>query len=70
MRFQHDCDKCIPLGEYGQFDLYFHPEQPITVIARSSSEDSDYVSGMELAPYYPALSQAQFRALKAGLYRV
>lgn len=67
MRFKHDCDHCIALGEFGDFDLYIHPEQPITVIARRSDEGSDYVSGMELTEFYPELAEAKRRAIDAGL---
>lgn len=66
MRYQHDCDGCVPLGEFGEYDLYAHCEQPVTVIARRSDEGSDYVSGLELAEFYPELAEAKKRALDRG----
>lgn len=67
VRYVHDCPVCVSLGEYGVFDLYAHCAQPITVIARRSDVDSDYVSGMELAEFYPELMEAKKRALERGL---
>ncbi len=52
-RYQHDCNACIFLGQYKEFDLYFcyHPESDIdtTLICRYSSEGSEYCSGLTFA---------------------
>lgn len=49
--YQHDCDCCTFLGnaqdEYGEYDLYHHFNgDNSTIIARYSSEGSNYISGM------------------------
>ncbi len=69
MRFQHDCDNCKPLGEFGDADLYYCGEQLIgdnTVIARYSDDGADYTSGLALADKIPALGEARKRAIAAG----
>ena len=43
-RYTHDCTECVFLGRYGPWDLYADVEQD-TVVARRSSEGSDYLSG-------------------------
>jgi hypothetical protein len=47
--YEHDCEDCHYLGsttsDNENVDLYWHDEQP-TVIARWSSEGSDYLSGL------------------------
>ena len=68
MRYEHDCEKCKPLGEFQEFDLYFC-EQALggkTVIARSGPE-GEYVSGMSFADSMPELGEAKRRAIAAGL---
>lgn len=57
-RFEHDCQYCIFLGRFNQYDLYYHPyyhsedaDGAETVIARYSNDGPDYTSGMELS--YP-----------------
>lgn len=69
MRFQHDCEKCKPLGEFGDADLYYCDSQAVggaTVIARYSSEGGDYQSGLVFADKIPALGEARNRAIAAG----
>jgi hypothetical protein len=77
--YEHDCDNCAYLGQFKQsdlraLDLYVHPGKETTVIARFSSEGSDYSSGLDFA--YSAqikndatspLLEAKKRAVKAGL---
>lgn len=48
-RYTHDCLTCTFLGRYGDVDVYYHKGTHETVIARSSSEGSDYASGWPLA---------------------
>ena len=48
MRFEHDCDQCIPLGEFEEYDLYYCPGEP-TVIARYDNDGGDYGSGLTFA---------------------
>lgn len=69
MRFQHDCDKCKPLGEFKDADLYYCDQQigGPTVIARYSSDGGDYASGLCFADGHPELSEAKRRAIEAGL---
>lgn len=69
MRYQHDCCKCKPLGEFGDADLYYCNAQLIggeTVIARYSDDGADYQSGLCLAEKIPALGEAKRRAIAAG----
>lgn len=69
MRFKHDCEKCKPLGEFGDADLYYCDAQAIggaTVIARYSDDGDDYQSGMVFADTIPALGEAKKRAIEAG----
>lgn len=69
MRFQHDCEKCKPLGEFEDADLYYCEVQLIggqTVIARYSDDGADYQSGLIFADNIPALGEARNRAIAAG----
>lgn len=47
-RFVHDCNHCIYLGQYEEFDLYWCKNKTYprldSVIARYSSEGSNYIS--------------------------
>ena len=68
MRYEHDCDQCIPLGEYKEFDLYFCRQGGIqTVVARYGNAGENYSSGLALADYAPQLAEARNRAQKKGL---
>lgn len=67
MRFTHDCEHCIPLGEYGDADLYYHPGEVETVIARYGDKESDYGSGLALADKIDDLGEAKKRAIAKGL---
>lgn len=55
-RYTHDCDLCTFLGHYLHWDLYVCGTR--NVVARRSSEDSDYLSTTvypgERAPSGPA----------------
>lgn len=44
-RYIHDCDSCIYLGQYKEFDLYYCPGEP-TVVCRYSDDGPDYGSGL------------------------
>ena len=48
-RFQHDCDKCLFLGQDKEHDFYFCDSRLPTVIARYGNDDSEYASGLESA---------------------
>ena len=67
VRHTHDCDKCYPLGELGEYDLYFCEQGGTlpTVIARYSSNGPDYMSG--LPSLLPPLQEAEKRARIVGL---
>lgn len=65
---KHDCNECDFLGSWGREDLYFCGDSAMpTVIARHSSDGGDYVSGMTLIAYIPALAIAHSLAVQAGL---
>jgi hypothetical protein len=49
-RYDHDCERCIFLGQYKEYDLYFCPSRDYsTVIARWDSIPSNYASGLHCA---------------------
>ena len=65
---KHDCSACDFLGSWGREDLYFCGDSAMpTVIARHSSESSDYVSGLTQIAYTPSLAIAHSLAVQAGL---
>lgn len=71
--YAHDCESCKFLGRHGEQDLYVHVGSSRksglhqTVIARSSSEGSDYESGMGFSfGLSAALTEARLRAEKFG----
>ena len=72
MRYQNDCCKCVPLGEYLTYDLYCCPQNGWpTVIARYEDEPSGYTScpigvSSELMP----IREAKIRALDEGLFEL
>jgi hypothetical protein len=69
-RYNHDCDKCVFLGEYEEYDLYFCGQGTLltsTVIARYSNNGEDYTSGIDFATHYPPLIEAKSRAIEKGL---
>lgn len=72
--YEHDCKKCIFLGRWKGRDLYFHSEPHMTLIARESSEPSDYTSGYDLGMAqksykYSAIGEAYRRAQAKGLVK-
>lgn len=70
-QYTHDCNNCIFLGQYENFDLYYCNITNETVIARYGNEGSEYMSGIGFAntsqkqdnPLY----EAKQRAIKKGL---
>lgn len=59
MRFQHDCDKCKPLGTMGRFDLYYCNQVGMsTVIARFGDDGPEYMSGMNSGNMVLKIAQA------------
>lgn len=64
-RHEHDCDQCVFLGPFGQYDLYFHPNEP-NVVARSGPA-GDYQSGLFAARHLLPLREAALRAQAANL---
>jgi hypothetical protein len=72
-RFHHDCQECIYLGQFEEYDLYWCGQGGLpTVLARWSDRGADYLSGMpspqlrEKCPSYPPV-EAWRRAKVAGL---
>ena len=68
-RYKHDCDRCIYLGRWDEYDLYFCADDLLgpTVVARYSSHGPDYASGLRVAAMIPELAEARTRAIAAGL---
>jgi hypothetical protein len=47
-RYEHDCNHCVFLGQYGEYDLYYCPQPMIhlpTIVARFGDWGGDYHSG-------------------------
>lgn len=71
MRYKHDCPDCYELGMCENFDLYIcgssheYGDKAITLIARYSDFESDYVSGLYGITDL-ALIEARRRALDMG----
>ena len=67
--YEHDCNECVFLGVFNTQDLYSCKtnESPAsaTVIARRSSEESDYSSGIGFK-HNANLLEATRRALEVG----
>lgn len=74
-QYEHDCEKCVYLSDYGDYDLYWCPQDPVgeTVLARFGNEGPDYVScppsliRHEMADH--PLPVAVRRAMEMGLIR-
>lgn len=75
--YEHDCDKCIFLGNYESpksgdnqlYDLYFCPGED-TVVARYGNNGWEYASGMRFSSYDgSSLFEAKRRAIEKGLYQ-
>lgn len=65
--YTHDCDNCTFLGNNGRADLYYCTQSGtrVTLIARYSSEGSDYISGLGVG--HRDLDSARIRAMDRGL---
>lgn len=65
---EHDCNRCIFLGNYNGEDLYFCPgvKYESTIISRSGI-DGDYGSGLCFANRSENLGEAALRAYTLGL---
>ena len=72
MRYQHDCQECVYLGEHEAYDLYYcnGTRSGRTVIARYGDGEDEYMSGIEIAKKYPdsALRIALDLATDRGLF--
>ena len=72
MRYQHDCQECVFLGEREEYDLYYcnGTGSGRTIIARYGDGEGDYISGIEIAKKYPdsALRIALDFAIDRGLF--
>ena len=67
--YDHDCPDCAFLGTFDNKDLYFCPRGLTTIIARNSSEGSDYQSGLVFAKNDLHLGVAEFIAKRKGLIK-
>jgi len=66
---KHDCDTCVFLGRFLQYDLYYadHGGAPDTVVARYGSEGHEYISGLAFVGHVSPLTEAYLRALTRGI---
>lgn len=62
--YEHDCPVCIFLGTFRAHDLYLCVNEPVTVLARWSSDGPDYLSGMCFVPDDLLLREACARAVE------
>lgn len=69
-RYAHDCDECVFLGRYGEYDLYYCEQKGLegcsTVIARYGNDGPEYKSGLEFVGVIPALTEAAKRVIERG----
>jgi len=63
-KFIHDCDNCIFLGIYEEYDLYYCDNEP-TIIARYGDNGPDYMSGMIFAQ--PDKSEPLYKAKQLAI---
>jgi hypothetical protein len=74
-RFTHDCSRCIFLGRWQHYDLYYcaqmfgETDRLPTVIARYGHSGPDYASGLAIAHVLPQLAEAKRRATERGLVK-
>lgn len=70
-RYEHDCEKCIFLGCWEEYDLYFCSgvTRGSTVVARYGDDGHEYTSGLDLADITPPLAEARARAEKLELWK-
>jgi hypothetical protein len=63
-RFIHDCENCLFVGQFQEYDLYFCDQGGFspTVIARYGSDGPEYTSGINFS--HPVLQETQQRALE------
>jgi hypothetical protein len=70
-KYKHDCDQCIYLGIYEDYDLYFCKQggKSPTVLARFGNAGPEYLSGLGMS-YTPSLQEAEKRAKDKGLLQI
>lgn len=71
MQHEHDCDTCISLGEFKNYDLYFHPPRngsPWTLVGRFGPH-GDYQSASHITKV-ECLVEARKRAVAQGLMKM
>lgn len=67
IRYDHDCEECVFLGQVDQYDVYFCPNEP-TILSRWGNEGPEYNSG--LTSEQPAIVQGRKWAVERGLIKV
>lgn len=67
MQYKHNCDKCVYLGTFNQFDLYYCNQEVLgpTVVARYGNLPHEYLSGLTMTDL--PLLEAKKRAKERGL---
>jgi len=65
VKYKHNARCCKPLGEFGDFDLYFCKQGGI-VIARFGDDPWECKSGIDFADVDKELGEAKRRAIAAG----
>ena len=69
MKFQHDCERCKPVGEVGPYDLYTCPDTHghTTYIARFADEGGSYASMCDWPREVPIENFKGWRKVKLSL---
>ncbi len=70
-RYLHDCDNCIFLGQYKEYDLYICSSFHATLIARWASNGSCYLSA-EVGSFSTsdAIIEGERRAVEDGIIKM
>ena len=63
-RFEHDCDDCIFLGQYANYDLYAHSGDRESSIIYRYGDEGDYGSGLNITTN--PTKEGFIRAVKMG----
>lgn len=66
VRYVHDCDDCLSLGTWNEFDLYVCIKGD-TYVARYGNDGWEYLSGKIFAGLVPAITAAHKAAGKANI---
>ncbi len=70
MQFSHECDRCVYLGCFWGYDLYWCKQDgtpSVTARFGNGSEDVEFCTAAYATAKRPALAEARERAVQRGL---